>query len=130
MAMIQGEFCQLDLDVSTPYAKKVFLMRCKCLVFLGCLRRASGLGAIYYGLALDDLREPDLGPEILLSHEHDADRINAFISHLRSIDHRNVAFLALCREANPTEISQQTGISRAQVYRYLAEIRSRLETYV
>jgi len=41
--MIQGGFCHLDLDVSTLYAKKVSLMRRKCLGFLGCLRRASGL---------------------------------------------------------------------------------------
>jgi RNA polymerase sigma factor (sigma-70 family) len=86
-------------------------------------RNAIFDGAIYYEPAIDDIREPDLGPEVVLSHEHDADRIKTFVSHLQSIDHRNVAYLALCREANPTEISRQTGISRAQVNRYLAEIR-------
>jgi hypothetical protein len=43
MTAIQNEFCHLELNVSTVYAKKVFLMRRKCLGFLGYFRRASRL---------------------------------------------------------------------------------------
>jgi hypothetical protein len=45
MTMIQGEFCHLDLDLSSLYANKVFLIRRKCLAFLECWGRASGLQA-------------------------------------------------------------------------------------
>jgi len=57
MAMIQGESCQLDLGLSTLYAKKVFLMRCKCLLSLGCLRRASGLRSPTLKMTLSQMSE-------------------------------------------------------------------------